>query len=192
MNAEPASRRQTMHEHDAIPPTQSRQVHPFAYNAQRTPPFSALAGGRQTEDMGGLEGVEERGRAPKPDSEVLSRGAGMRSLSMPQDAVPGRMVGGALYGEVSQSTGDSPGAGTFGREASQEPVRGLAVSTSCFCGDLAQRIRIGRCTVLGRHAKLCHPPKANIPACLPLNRSHPAPYHDLQRQRLTAPDSPPV
>ncbi len=70
-----------MHEHDAIPPTQSRQVHPFAYNAQRTPPFSALAGGRQTEDMGGLEGVEERGRAPKPDSEVLSRGAGMRSLS---------------------------------------------------------------------------------------------------------------
>jgi hypothetical protein len=104
--------------HDpAIPPP--RPVHPFAYNPGTSLPFSALAGQGEDGPIALLE--NERAPSRRPESEMLSRGAGVRYLSKPA-AVPGGR-------EEDVESRESAGMGTFGREV-EEPVRSKAAVSS--------------------------------------------------------------
>ncbi|WRT69187.1 uncharacterized protein IL334_006171 [Kwoniella shivajii] len=96
------SRPQSMAE-NPNPNLQSR--HPFAYSNVPTLPFAAIgAGHRSFEDQ---RTEHEPIRSQRPDSEVLSRGAGMRAMAKPAQATPG--------GDVTPG-GSSIGMGTFGLE----------------------------------------------------------------------------
>lgn len=73
--------------------------------------------------------------ADRPESEVLSRGAGVKYLNQYQTAGPGGGLGltkerTAAGTETPGLTGSrgSPGMGTFGREASIEPIQPPTVS----------------------------------------------------------------
>jgi hypothetical protein len=114
---EPATRPSTVIE--AAPPPQARTpIHPFARTTGPTIPFAALAD-KTAADMGTIEYIVDQGRG-RPESEVLSRGAGVRVLDRPKDAVPGgRFVGVGMDG--SPGTNDSLGMGTFGQGGSQVP-----------------------------------------------------------------------
>jgi hypothetical protein len=104
--------------HDpAIPPP--RPVHPFAYNPGTSLPFSALAGQGEDAPVAHLE--DQHAPSRRPESEMLSRGAGVRYLSKPA-AVPGGR-------DEDVESRESAGMGTFGREV-EEPVRSKA-AVSC-------------------------------------------------------------
>jgi hypothetical protein len=92
-----------------------RGVHPFAYSAQRTLPLSALGSVVNMERE-----MEEQIRATRPHSEVLSRGAGMRT----------RMDAGAT------DSRDSVGMGTFGLAASQDPMSSQEVRSVSELGSI--------------------------------------------------------
>ncbi|KAK4685503.1 MFS transporter, UMF1 family, partial [Tremellales sp. Uapishka_1] len=102
--SKPPTRPATMIDGNAPP-----SKHPFAYNADSTIPFSALLGGQA------LPLAQSVKRNTRPESEVLSRGAGMRHLNQ-TSTVPG----GHTYDETQNN---SPGMGTFGRQASMEPPK---------------------------------------------------------------------
>lgn len=114
---EPGTRVHTVHE-DSVPPTQSRSMHPFAYNAYNAKPsipFSSLVGDPNMDPdlTNGNHG------ARRPESEGLSRGAGMRSLNYPQDAIPAGRASRDTYRDESGASGESPEKGTPGKVASQ-------------------------------------------------------------------------
>lgn len=71
--------------------------------------------------MGGMEYIASQGRAPRPESEILSRGAGVRILDRPKDAVPGGRFVGVGPSESPGRTNDTFGMGTFGKGGSQVP-----------------------------------------------------------------------
>ncbi|WVW79485.1 hypothetical protein I302_101454 [Kwoniella bestiolae CBS 10118] len=98
------SRPQSMAE-PSHPQAQSR--HPFAYSNVPTLPFAALgAGHRNVEDQ-----ATEYIKSQRPESEVLSRGAGMRAMARPAQATAGGGAGDDTPGGMS-----SIGMGTFGLE----------------------------------------------------------------------------
>ena len=71
-----------------------------------------------------MEQLAEQSRA-RPESDVLSRGAGMRYFSRPKDATPGAgLVGGA--GQETPATDISPDMGTFGMQPSNENLAAYA------------------------------------------------------------------
>ena len=74
--------------HDSPAPAQPRSVHPFAYKAGSALPFAALAGDDTDAEDEAMERLAEQSR-PRPESEVLSRGAGMKYLARSKDATPG-------------------------------------------------------------------------------------------------------
>ncbi len=138
MWSEPVSRVHTAYEQNLPPNTQFRS-HPFAYNAQNSLPLAAFAGEPHRPDMGGLLSRKERETA-RPDSDLMSRGAGLRHLSRPQEAVPGGVGGGAPFGEESRVSGESPGAGTFGKGRSEGTARpNPAVSPTSWRDNAAHR-----------------------------------------------------
>ena len=120
----PPTRVQSMHDVPQNP--MQRGAHPFAYHAGGALPFSAIG---PDQSVGSEEAVAGRHR---PESEVLSRGAGMRAFAKPKDATPGAgLVGG--QGMDTPPSGESPAMGTFGMIASQEnliqqPIVGEIVS----------------------------------------------------------------
>lgn len=92
--------------HDAtVPPPQSRPVHPYALAQNQALPFSAL---QQQHPSGAEVDLTEEVQAGRQEftreSEVLSRGAGMRALAghATADSTPGRS--------------GSVGMGTFGKD----------------------------------------------------------------------------
>ena len=109
--------------HEASVPPPQRHIHPFAYNTGQTIPFSALAS--SPEIAGEMEYIAHQSR-PRPESDVLSRGAGMRSLARPQDAVPGGHVG--PMGMDTPQSGASFGMGTFGMGLSQDRLNEVGPS----------------------------------------------------------------
>nr|XP_018259292.1 uncharacterized protein I303_08220 [Kwoniella dejecticola CBS 10117]OBR81450.1 hypothetical protein I303_08220 [Kwoniella dejecticola CBS 10117] len=86
-------------------PTQSR--HPFAYPSIPTLPFAALGAGNRSADNDAQDYVKSQ----RPESEVLSRGAGMRAMAKPHNT-----TGNAGDGEETPGGMSSIGMGTFGLE----------------------------------------------------------------------------
>ncbi|KAL7421133.1 hypothetical protein Q5752_004018 [Cryptotrichosporon argae] len=114
-DSQPPTRPQTILHSPSTPP--QKQIHPFAYTTAGTVPFAALATGDAYEPAF-AEVIAE----VEADSEVLSRGAGVRSLHQP----PAMRAGESGVGRVS------PDVGTFGRNDSVAPVS--KVSTSIVSG----------------------------------------------------------
>jgi hypothetical protein len=94
---------------------QQRSRHPFAYDAQRTQPLSALASEVNVETAL----AEDLARERRPVSDMLNRGAGKSRAGMP---------GERTRGSTPPGTTGSPGMGTFGVEASQDPMSSSEVS----------------------------------------------------------------
>ncbi|ORX39184.1 hypothetical protein BD324DRAFT_618757 [Kockovaella imperatae] len=106
-DSQPPTRVQSFHESQGP----QRSIHPFAYKPAL--PFSAIAGES-------AEVMAEQSQ-PRPESEVLSRGAGLRYFSRPKDATPGAgLVGGGEGGQETPMTDLSPDMGTFGIQPSQD------------------------------------------------------------------------
>ncbi|KAK6906142.1 hypothetical protein I203_100126 [Kwoniella mangroviensis CBS 8507] len=98
------SRPQSMAE-PSHPQTQTR--HPFAYSNVPTLPFAALGAGHRTLEDQPTEYIKSQ----RPESEVLSRGAGMRAMAEPTHVTAGEGAGDDTPGGMS-----SIGMGTFGLE----------------------------------------------------------------------------
>lgn len=96
-------------------PPPPRAVHPFAYSAGGALPFAAL--GETGMDMGAAEYLDEQSRGQRPESEVLSRGAGMRYLNQPQAVFPG-----GKQKETPSESRESAGMGTFGMDVPPIPI----------------------------------------------------------------------
>lgn len=116
--AEPPTRPQTMHD-ATVPPPQARPVHPYAYNPGQALPFSAFQQPSGLADPANIE--QPVSQQPTRESEVLSRGAGVRAL--------------AGHGDVGESTpgqSGSVGMGTFGKDpkTSQDALGANAVGQS--------------------------------------------------------------
>ncbi|RXK38177.1 hypothetical protein M231_04551 [Tremella mesenterica] len=104
-----------------IPHPPARSNHPFAYTPINTVPFSVL--GPPNNGNGIIDAtaaLAEQDRMRNRESEVLSRGAGMRVSSQPQAPLVGVVEGELTPGKTGSAV--SAGMGTFGREPSVEPV----------------------------------------------------------------------
>lgn len=93
--------------HDpSVPPPQTRPTHPYAYpQGQPTLPFSSLKQQPGLEEAANIN--EPPRQQPTRESEVLSRGAGMRALA------------GQTFADLDNSThgkSGSAGMGTFGKD----------------------------------------------------------------------------
>lgn len=105
LGTEPPTRPQTLHD-ASVPPPQTRPSHPYAYpQAQSALPFSSLKQQPGLEESAHIN--EPIRQQPTRESEVLSRGAGMRALA------------GQAFGDFDDSTHEksgSAGMGTFGKD----------------------------------------------------------------------------
>ena len=108
--------------HDpTVPPPQGRPIHPYAYTPGQSIPFAALQQPSGLADPAEITHPERQ--EPTRESEVLSRGAGVRALA-----------GNGDVGESTPGQSGSVGMGTFGRDpkTSQEVLGAHAVSPSLF------------------------------------------------------------
>ncbi|WVF65435.1 hypothetical protein IAT40_000162 [Kwoniella sp. CBS 6097] len=168
------SRPQSMAE-PAFVQTQTQSRHPFAYNAGPTLPFAALGQGqaqRGFED----DQITEYLQSQRPESEVLSRGAGMKGGGAPPRP-------GTETPEGFSAT--SPGMGTFGMEgrleSAQVPLPKSRLATTAVTGSPKKS------TYTTRKA----PPTAPLPPD-PIIHNEPAqpkPDSDEQLERLELPSA---
>jgi hypothetical protein len=94
-----------------ISPPQGRAIHPFAYEAGGSLPFAALSGAQTPKHQAEKQHVTR-------ESEVMSRGAGMRALA-------------SLGPPIGLDSGDrsgSIGMGTFGQDGTRGHTAVIEVS----------------------------------------------------------------
>ncbi|KAK8843968.1 hypothetical protein IAR55_006760 [Kwoniella newhampshirensis] len=152
------SRPQSMAE-APLPPAQSR--HPFAYSTGPTLPFAAF---------GAEHPIEEQRRHRRAETEVMSRGAGIKAISRPATALPGGGRGGEET--PGQDSLTSPGMGTFGLDGKTSSAQGLFT---------AAKLTGGGSTDHYKYITRRSPPADRLPLN-PVTTSHHTPAH-------TKPDS---